>query len=116
MWTGDAARRFPAAVLALALAVLVGHIDRSADAAGHLSALSQQQLVADDAPLVGLSAHFDSGDFALVYRGVSQAGYDLTVASNLSAQLPIGLPALHLHGVTQYDPRQVTLEAASSTK
>jgi len=108
-------RRFDVGAGVLALAALVGDINIEADPSGRIGARSEQQLVADYAPIFGVTLHLDEGDIALVYRGVSAAGYDVTISNNLLDQLPIGLPQLRLHGVAQYDPRQVTLEAAWHT-
>jgi long-chain fatty acid transport protein len=99
----------------LVLAALMGDVFISADSSGRIGARSEQQLVADFAPLVGVTAHLDVGDIALVYRGVSEAAYDVVISNDLVEQLPIGLPELRIHGVAQYDPRQVTLEGAWHT-
>jgi long-chain fatty acid transport protein len=99
----------------LALAALTGDIQIDSDSSGRISTRSEQQLVADYAPIVGVTLHLEVGDLALVYRGESQAGYDVTIENNLADQLPVGLPKLRLHGVAQYDPRMTTFEVAWHT-
>jgi long-chain fatty acid transport protein len=94
----------------LALAALVGDIQIQADAAGRISARSEQQLVTDYAPILGATAHIELGDLSAVYHWPSSAGYDVTITNNLVDQLPVGLPVLRLHGYAQYDPAIATLE------
>lgn len=96
----------------IALAALVGDIQIQADAAGRISARSEQQLVADYAPILGTTLHLELGDLAIVHHWPSSAGYDVTITNNLTDQLPVGLPVLRLHGYAQYDPRISTIEMA----
>ncbi len=98
----------------LALAALKGRIQLSADAAGRIGALSNQQLVADYAPLAGALVRVtDTLELGAVFRGESRAGFDVAVDNQLGDKLPLGLPVLHVTGVAQLDPMQAGAEAAA---
>ena len=97
----------------LALAALKGRIQLSADAAGRVGALSNQQLVADYAPLAGaLLRVSDTLEIGAVFRGESRAGFDVAVDNQLGDKLPLGLPVIRIAGVAQLDPMQAGAEAA----
>jgi long-subunit fatty acid transport protein len=97
----------------LALAALVGRIVVATDSGGNATTLSNQELVTRLAPLVGLRVRAtDRLRLGLVYRGESKAEYDVTIATDLGARLPLPIPALLLRGVAQYDPHQLHLEGA----
>lgn len=99
---------------ALALAALVGEIDLGADAAGHFTTRSNEQLIASYAPLVGV--RYEPGRnvrLGLVLRGESVARYDLSVKSDLASLLKLfNLPTLRFAGLAQYDPLQLGFEAS----
>jgi long-chain fatty acid transport protein len=98
---------------ALALAALTGRVELTADAAGRIGALSNQQLIADYAPIAG--ARYEVSDWLVVgaaFRGESRAGFDVRVDNRLGDKLPIGLPLIRIQGVAQFDPMQAGLEAA----
>ena len=97
----------------LALAALIGNIAITPDAAGHITTVSEEQLVTDYAPVVGL--RYDPLrwlSLGLVLRGESKSEYDLKVTNSLGARLPISLPTLRIAGVAQYDPLQIQVEGA----
>jgi long-chain fatty acid transport protein len=97
----------------LALAALIGNIAITPDAAGHITTVSEEQLVTDYAPVVGV--RYDALrwlSLGLVLRGESKSEYDLKVTNSLGARLPISLPTLTIAGVAQYDPLQIQLEGA----
>ncbi len=97
----------------LALAALKGRIQLSADAAGRIGALSDQQLVADYAPLGGVLVRVtDEVEIGAVFRGESRAGFDVAVDNQLGDKLPLGLPVIRIAGVAQLDPMQAGAEAA----
>lgn len=99
---------------ALALAALVGEIDLAADATGHFTTRSNEQLIASYAPLAGV--RFEPGRgvrLGLVLRGESVARYDLAVKSDLASLLKLfNLPTLRFAGLAQYDPLQLAFEAS----
>ena len=101
----------------LALAALVGSIDLQADAAGHFTAQSNEQLTASYAPIAGV--RFDPAarwHLGASFRGASLSRYDITVRSDLAALLHgvLALPTLHLGGVSQYDPLEAGAEVSFS--
>lgn len=99
----------------LVLADHVGEIRLVNDAAGRIVAVTEQQLVADYAPVAGLRWR-PSRWLALgaAVRGESKSTYRVVVTNRLA--LPIQLPILNLGGVSQYDPLQAALEAALSLR
>jgi long-chain fatty acid transport protein len=100
------------------LAQLVGTIE-IASAAGTVGSRVDDQLVATYAPTVGVAwdAPLERARdgvrpwrVAVAWRGALQARFDVTVdASKLST---LSLPPLHIGGVAQYDPDEVSLEIA----
>jgi hypothetical protein len=101
----------------LALAALNGHIDVGADAAGRFTSTSEQQLLADYAPILG--ARWRASDAlttGLTVRFASQSSYDILVTNDLAEAIPVTLPELRFAGVAQYDPFTVALEGAFSRR
>ena len=101
----------------LALAALVGSIDIQADAAGHFTAQSNEQLTASYAPIAGV--RFDPGrrwHLGASVRGASLSRYDIIVRSDLVDLLHgvLALPTLHVAGVSQYDPFEAAAEVSFS--
>jgi long-chain fatty acid transport protein len=100
------------------LAQLVGTID-VASASGTVSSRVDDQLVATYAPTFGAAwdAPFERTPdgsrpwrLAAAWRGALQARFDVTVdATKLST---LSLPPLHIGGVAQYDPEELSLEIA----
>jgi hypothetical protein len=97
----------------LALAALTGEITIRADAGGRFTTVSEQQLVASFAPVVGLrvqaARHVKVG---LTLRGESRSRYDIAIKNSLGSALPIQLPTMRVAGTAQFDPLQMALEAA----
>jgi long-chain fatty acid transport protein len=100
------------------LAQLIGTID-VASVSGTVSSRVDDQLVATYAPTFGAAwdAPFERAPdgsrpwrIAATWRGALQARFDVTVdATKLST---LSLPPLHIGGVAQYDPEEVSLEIA----
>ena len=98
----------------LALAALVGNINIQQDGAGRLIAASEQQLTVNYAPIVGVRWQSPSRRMAagVVFRGVSQSSYKITVHTSLGDALPLMLPVIYFSGIAQYDPLQVAAEVS----
>lgn len=98
---------------ALALAALRGRVILNADAAGRIGAFSNQQLVADYAPIGGVRVQLAEGlVVGAAIRGESRAGFDVAVENRLGDKLPITLPEIRIAGIAQLDPMQAGAEAA----
>jgi len=97
----------------LALAALVGHIDIATDASGSATTVSQQQLVTNFAPVVGIQVKAASfAQVGVTLRGESRSDFDISIKPDLGDSLPIALPTLRVAGTSQYDPLQMAMEAA----
>jgi long-chain fatty acid transport protein len=96
----------------LALAALQGTIALT-PSAGHIATVSEEQLVTDYAPVVGLRVDTAPWlDLGLVLRGESKSEYDIKVVNSLGSLLPVQLPTFRIAGVAQYDPLQMQLEGS----
>lgn len=98
----------------LALAALVGNINIQQDGSGRLIAASEQQLTVNYAPIVGVRWQSPGHRVAagVVFRGVSESSYKITVHTQLGDALPLMLPLIFFSGIAQYDPLQVAAEAS----
>jgi hypothetical protein len=97
----------------LTLAALKGSIHVASDPAGRFTTTSEEQLVTDVAPIVGV--RWKEGGalaLALTARASSQSAYDIAVTNELGEILPVTLPELRFAGIAQYDPLTVAVEAA----
>ncbi len=97
----------------LALAGLTGTINLVTDAANRIITTSDEQLVTNFTPVVGV--HVVATNFlqlGLTFRGESKSTYDLRVVTNLGSLLPLTLPVIRVAGTAQYDPLQLALEGA----
>lgn len=95
----------------LALAELAGGIDVSTDAAGRFTTTSQQQLVANYTPILGVRRVAGRLRLGLAFRGTSRSAYDIQVTNDLEDELPLTIPVLRIAGTSQYDPLTVAAEA-----
>lgn len=97
----------------LALAALTGEIRIAPDASRRITAASQEELVVDYAPIVGLRWQLRPAlRLGAVFRGESKSAYDTQVRSELGDVVPVQLPPIRISGVAQYDPLQLAVEAA----
>ncbi len=97
----------------LALAALVGHIDISTDASGAATTVSQQQLVTNFAPVIGIQVRAAKLiQVGVTLRGESRSDFDISIKPDLGDSLPIALPTLRVAGTSQYDPLQMAIEGA----
>ncbi len=96
----------------VSLAALRGGIHVAADATGRFTAVSEQRIVTQFAPIVG--ARWDRGelDLGLVVRAPSRSDYDVRITNDLADVIGLGLPELRIAGAAQYDPLTVAVEAA----
>lgn len=91
-----------------ALAALTGTVLVSLDASGRLSAVVQDTLVANYAPIAGVSVDIPGGFRAgLSFRGSLEGRFDVKIDIKDLGQLTI--PPIFVSGTAQYDP--LTLEA-----
>lgn len=97
----------------LVLAALKGHIDVAPDPSGRFATTSEQQLIANYAPIFGVRflAH-DQVTLAATLHLRSESRYDILITNRIGDALPVTLPELRVHGVAQYDPLALVLEAA----
>lgn len=97
----------------LALSALTGSIHVSADAAGRFTSISEQQLIAQYAPILGARyKHDERLQLGLTVRFPSRSDYDIEVTNDLGQVLPVTLPELRFAGAAQYDPFTVAAEAS----
>jgi long-chain fatty acid transport protein len=97
----------------LALAALVGTIALTADPAGRITTVSEEQLVTGYAPVAGVRVEAAPWlRLGAALRGESKSEYDLRVVNSLGSRIPVELPTLHLAGTAQFDPLQIAVEAA----
>jgi long-chain fatty acid transport protein len=105
--------RFTVGIGLLVLATLVGDIRIAPDSAGHITTLSEEQVVVRYAPVIGARVRvLPSLRIGAVFRGESKADYDIDVYTSLGDVVPLQIPKLTIAGVAQYDPMQAALEAA----
>jgi long-subunit fatty acid transport protein len=98
----------------ITLAALRGNIHVASDAAGRFTTRSEQRIVTQFAPILGLRRHFNRRPLALglTFRGVARSDYDVKVTNDLGDTLPLTLPVMVMAGAAQYDPLTVAAEAA----
>ncbi len=101
----------------LALAALTGEIAIRVDAGGRFTTVSEEQLVASFAPVIGLRvlAHRRL-KVGLTFRGESRSRFDIAIKNSLGGALPIQIPTLRVAGTAQFDPMQMALEGAWQPK
>ncbi|MBI2894273.1 MAG: hypothetical protein HYY06_12040 [Deltaproteobacteria bacterium] len=92
-----------------ALAELVGTVELTTDAAGHLGSRVEDQLVATYAPVGGARGRLGQLELGLAVRGELSGRIDVDI---LAEDTPVPLPNLNIAGVAQYDPFEVALEVA----
>jgi long-chain fatty acid transport protein len=93
-----------------ALAEIVGTVLVATDATGKVGSRVEDQLIATYAPTVGASYEMKHWRFGAVYRGVLDARFAVAIdATRLSS---LNIPVFNIAGIAQYDPAQITLEAA----
>lgn len=99
----------------LALAALTGTVWISADAAGSIGSVVEQQLIVDYAPIFGVMwtpEWIKKLTFGITYRGESIAQFDVVLENDLGAALPLAIPKMTVSGIAQFDPQQLAIEAA----
>jgi long-chain fatty acid transport protein len=97
----------------LALAALVGQIVIKPDATGAATTVSEEQLITNFAPVIGVQVKTTSWlDLGLVLRGESRSDYNIAIKPQLGDSVPIALPTLQIKGTSQYDPLQIAVEGA----
>ena len=102
----------------LALAALGGGIRVRPLPGGRLTSQVEDELVADFAPIVGLTLGEPGRGLpsvALVYRGVSRADYSVPLDADLGEAVCLGstcirVPVMDISGTAQYDPAEVRLD------
>lgn len=98
---------------ALALASLHGAIRVEPGPSGALGTRVRDELRADYAAIVGVSARPTPWlDLALTWRQASTAAFELPITADLGDSFGIPLPELDVRGTAQYDPAEVAFEAA----
>lgn len=110
----------------IALATLTGAVEVGPNAAGLLGSRVRNNLIADFAPVVGLTVTpLPRVAFAATYRGASHARFELPIEADLgdlADQVGLGgldveilpLPTLDISGTAQYDPEQLSIEVSGS--
>jgi long-chain fatty acid transport protein len=102
-----------------ALAQLEGSVVVATDSTGHVGSNVQDQLIAVYAPQVGVAYDlpFAKGHpfrVGVAYRGELAARFSVEIdATKLSS---LNIPVLNIAGLAQYDPAEVSFEAAYDTK
>ncbi len=99
----------------LALAALTGTVWITADAAGSIGSIVEQQLIVDYAPIFGVMwtpEWVKKLTVGFTYRGESIARFDIVLKNNLGDALPLSIPKMTISGIAQFDPQQVVVEAA----
>jgi long-chain fatty acid transport protein len=98
----------------IALAALRGNIDVTTDAAGRFTTFSEERLVTQFAPVVGVRQALPAHDLILgaTFRAPSRSDYDIAVTTDLGDAIPLTLPPIRIAGNAQYDPLTVATEAA----
>lgn len=99
----------------LALAALTGTVWISADAAGNIGSVVEQQLIVDYAPIFGVMwtpEWVKKLTVGLTYRGESIAAFDIVLKNDLGDVLPLGIPKMTISGIAQFDPQQLAIEVA----
>jgi long-chain fatty acid transport protein len=105
--------RWSAGAGVLALSALKGTIHVSVDAAGRFTSISEQQLIAQYAPIFGTRYKLSTvWQFGATLRFPSRSDYDIDVTNDLAKALPVTLPELRFAGAAQYDPLTVAAEAS----
>jgi long-chain fatty acid transport protein len=105
--------RWWAGLSVLSLAALKGHIHVASDPAGRFTSTSEEQLITDMAPILGVRwLQSQRLNLGLTLRASSQSAYDILVTNELGEVLPVALPELRFAGVAQYDPLTLAAEAA----
>ncbi|MCA9517742.1 MAG: outer membrane protein transport protein, partial [Myxococcales bacterium] len=98
---------------ALALASLHGDIRVEPGPSGALGTRVRDELLADYAAIVGLSARPTEWlALAATWRQASTARFELPITADLGDAFGIPLPELDVTGTAQYDPAEVAFEAA----
>lgn len=97
----------------IALSELDGAIDVAPNDEGRIGSSARDQLVADYAPLLGLSLRTAWTDVGVAYRGESRADFGLPITADLGDGFSLPIPTLNIRGVAQYDPEQVGFEAST---
>jgi long-subunit fatty acid transport protein len=94
---------------AAALATIVGQLHVSIDEANQFRSRTENQILAQFAPVLGAS--YDTGPyrFGLSYRGELRADIDLKIDV---VGFPIELPQIEITAVAQYSPHTLMAEAA----
>lgn len=108
----------------IALATLEGHVEVGPNETGRLGSEVSDVLVADFAPVIGVSvAPWPWLSFAATYRGQSAATFTFPIEANLgdlAGQVGLSgldvevlpIPILAIDGTAQFDPEQVAFEVA----
>ncbi len=95
----------------IAMSALTGAIDVGPNAEGRIGSAARDQLVARYSPILGGHLSLWAGvDVGFVYRGQSQAEFDLPLKANLGDDFPLPIPVLMINGTAQFDPAQFELE------
>ncbi len=94
-----------------ALAALAGSVLASVDASGKLGAVVQDTLVANYAPIVGVSVDIPGGYRAgLNFRGALEGKFDVRIDIKDLGQITV--PPIFVSGTAQYDPLSLEAELA----
>ncbi|NUP09045.1 MAG: hypothetical protein HOW73_23590 [Polyangiaceae bacterium] len=97
-----------------ALAALAGSVLVSVDASGQLGAVVQDTLVANYAPIAGVSVDVPGGFRAgLTFRGSLEGRFDVRIDIKDLGQITV--PPIFVSGTAQYDPLTVETEFARVT-
>ncbi|MEZ4391228.1 MAG: hypothetical protein R3A48_09045 [Polyangiales bacterium] len=94
---------------ASALAGLTGSVLVTTDGSGRSTSRIDDQLIANWAPLVGVSWERGPWRVGLTYRGALTARFDVAIDAR---GIGVPIPVLNISGVAQYDPHQLQLEGA----
>lgn len=98
----------------IALAALRGNIDVTTDAAGRFTTFSEERLVTQFAPVLGVRYAMPAKQLTLgaTFRAPSRSDFDIEVTSDLGDAIPLSLPPIRIAGNAQYDPLTVATEVA----
>lgn len=94
---------------ATALAGLTGTVMVTTDGSGRSTSRIDDQLIANWAPIAGISWERGPWRVALAYRGELLARFGVTIDAR---GIGVPVPVLNISGVAQYDPHQLQLEGA----
>ena len=101
----------------IALSTLEGAIEVAPNAEGRIGSSARDQLVAEYAPVLGLSWEATEIGLSALCTGANpSARFGLPLDADLGADFPLPIPVLMVNGTAQYDPPQGEFELSYGQK